>query len=111
MQRQTANRNEGNEASALMKLARRIRSEQGAEQLKAFLQAMTPFFAPNELKNAAAEFGVTIDEAPREPRPVQIQTQAQPRQDPMELIRNIMQIRTLMSGGDPQALFKLIGGK
>lgn len=107
MQRTPANRNEGNgEAQPLVKLARRIRSEQGAEQLKAFLQAMTPFFAPNELKNIAEDFGVEFRE--RQPEPP---AQPQPRQDPMDMIRSIMQIKTLMSGADPQALMRLLGGK
>lgn len=46
------------ERSPLLLLARRIREEQGADGLKAFLIAMEPFAAPFELKNLAAQFGM-----------------------------------------------------
>lgn len=116
MQRTPQNRSEGNEeVMPLVKLARRIRAEQGAAQLKAFLQAMTPFFAPNELKNIAADFGVAYPEAsPQASLKAQPQPPVQPAQqarDPMEMIRSIMQLKTLMSGGDAQALMRLLGGK
>lgn len=46
------------ERSPLLMLARRIREEQGADGLKAFLSAMQPFAAPYELKNLAERFGM-----------------------------------------------------
>ena len=46
------------ERSPLLLLARRIREEQGADGLKAFLSAMQPFAAPYELKNLAERFGM-----------------------------------------------------
>ncbi|MBR3298784.1 MAG: hypothetical protein IKI64_06210 [Clostridia bacterium] len=46
------------ERSPLLLLARRIREEQGADGLKAFLIAMEPFAAPFELKNLAVQFGM-----------------------------------------------------
>lgn len=49
---------EGEERSPLLLLARRIREEQGAEGLRAFLHAMEPFAAPYELKNLASRFGM-----------------------------------------------------
>ena len=42
----------------MLLLARRIREEQGAEGLKAFLFAMEPFAAPYELKSLAERFGI-----------------------------------------------------
>ena len=112
MQRTPQNRSEGNEeVMPLVKLARRIRAEQGAAQLKAFLQAMTPFFAPNELKNIAADFGVAYPEASPKASPQPPVQPSQQARDPMEMIRSIMQLKTLMSGGDAQALMRLLGGK
>lgn len=43
------------------RIARRIREEQGIEQLQAFLAAMVPFVAPNELRGVCAGFGLDYD--------------------------------------------------
>ena len=49
------------EPTALIRLARQIREQQGAEQTRAFFLAMTPFVAPGELKHAAGQFGIELD--------------------------------------------------
>lgn len=56
-----AKRPQGGEASPFLRIARRIREEQGIEQLRAFLAAMVPFVAPNELKGVCAGFGLDYD--------------------------------------------------
>ena len=42
-------------------LAMRISEEQGPDQVKAFLSAMIPFAAPNELKFIGSEFGISSE--------------------------------------------------
>ena len=54
-------RPQGGEASPFLRIARRIREEQGIEQLRAFLAAMVPFVAPNELKGVCTGFGLDYD--------------------------------------------------
>lgn len=56
-----AKRPQGGEASPFLRIARRIREEQGLEQLRAFLAAMVPFVAPNELKGVCTGFGLDYD--------------------------------------------------
>lgn len=56
-----AKRPQGGEASPFLRIARRIREEQGIEQLQAFLAAMVPFVAPNELKGVCTGFGLDYD--------------------------------------------------
>ena len=56
-----AKRPQGGEASPFLRIARRIREEQGIEQLRAFLAAMVPFVAPNELKGVCTGFGLDYD--------------------------------------------------
>lgn len=50
-----------NEASPALLMARRIRDEQGIEQLKKFLIAVEPFVAPYELRNISSGFGIEYD--------------------------------------------------
>lgn len=56
-----AKRPQSGEASPFLRIARRIREEQGVEQLRAFLAAMVPFVAPNELKSVCSGFGLDYD--------------------------------------------------
>lgn len=55
------NANRANDTSPALLMARRIRDEQGIEQLKLFLAAMEPFVAPYELKNISSGFGIEYD--------------------------------------------------
>ena len=48
-------------------LARRIRREQGAEQVRRFLTAMEPFLAPNERITIAEQLGIRLQ--PQNPPP------------------------------------------
>ena len=59
--RQQGGRQQHNETTPALLLARRIREEQGVEQLKAFLAAMEPFVAPNELRSISSGFGINYD--------------------------------------------------
>ena len=107
----------GGEASPLLKLARRIREEQGPEQVKAFLEAMRPFAAPYELKNIGDGFGISFDPSPYSP-PVRKLEQPQPpkAQNPgngqLEMLKMIMQLKGSMQNGavDPMKLLGLFGG-
>ena len=49
------------EASPALLMARRIRSEQGVEQLKRFLNSMEPFVAPAERMKIAESMGVRLN--------------------------------------------------
>ena len=67
--RQATNQRQGNgEVSPVLMLARRIREEQGVEQVSAFLRAMIPFAAPNELKRIAESFGIPYDRISQKPQ-------------------------------------------
>ncbi len=57
--RPAQHRNE--EVSPALLLARRIHMEQGIEQLKAYLLAVEPFVAPNELRAISSGFGFNFD--------------------------------------------------
>ncbi len=48
-------------SSPVALMARRIREEQGADQLSAFFKAMQPFAAPNELKRIGRSFGIDYE--------------------------------------------------
>ena len=104
----------GGEAPPLLKLARRIREEQGPEQVKAFLEAMRPFAAPYELKNIGDGFGIAFDPAPYSPPPRQFD-QPQQRQNPgngqLDMLKMIMQLKGSMQNGavDPMKLLGLLG--
>lgn len=89
----------GEEASPLLKLARRIREEQGAEQLKAFFAAMRPFAAPNELKRVSESFGIEIPEAPERGSLKREAPRETSQGDPLRMMRSLMQMMTLMKGG------------
>lgn len=50
-----------NENSPALLMARKIRREQGVEQLRAFLSAIGPFISPNELKSICGVFGLNFN--------------------------------------------------
>lgn len=61
--RQVQNRNM--EQSPALLMARRVNTEQGTQQLKAYLLAIEPFVAPNELRNISGSFGLDFDSIER----------------------------------------------
>lgn len=120
---------EDEKATPLILLARRIREEQGVEQLKEFLAAMTPFAAPGELKMAGERFGVSY-ESPNRQKDTGLAQQAKPepsreresfseqkREAPqmgmqgmgtaqqqgmppqMQMLKNLMMLQNMFSGG------------
>ena len=114
------------DVSPMLMLARRIREEQGIEQVKAFLRAMTPFAAPNELKRIGEGFGIPYERIRQEPEnnsPARSpgaydmgNTQSGPQTrvmpDQLNMIRTLMQLQGLMKGGgaDMSKLMSLMGG-
>ena len=104
------------EASPILPLARRIRAEQGAEQVKAFLEAMRPFAAPNELKHIGRSFGIELSEAQTsiaETRPTQSQpANASSAMPQLQMLQRLICLQNLMNGGkaDTSDLMRVLGG-
>ncbi|MBR5718193.1 MAG: hypothetical protein IKX16_04170 [Clostridia bacterium] len=110
----------GEEHSPLLKLARRIREEQGVEQVKSFLIAMKPFAAPNEIKHVADGFGIeygsiesasnTSGAAEGGGRENQKRAQAAQPINRMKLIQTMMQLSNAMKNGgaDPIKLLSML---
>ncbi len=104
------------EPSALMLLARKIREEQGPEQVKDFLNAMRPFAAPGELKRAAENFGIEIELYDNFRDRGQANAGRKDNMgndnDKMKMLNTLFQLRGLMQGGsiDPVKLMSLLGG-
>ena len=104
-------------ASPMLLLARRIREEQGVEQVRAFLAAMTPFSAPNEIRHIGEGFGIPFEsiELERERTVKSRQPVQENRQNPqngmLDQLRMIMQLSSLMKGGDAMNLINMLGGK
>lgn len=109
------------ESSPMLKLARRIREEQGPEQVKAFLAAMTPFSAPNEIKKIGEGFGISpesieAERAKKEARsevkkPDQFNS-ANAAANQLNQLRMLMQLSGMIkNGGDPMAILNLLGGR
>lgn len=108
---------QGEDTSPLLKLARRIREEQGAEQVREFFIAMTPFVAPGELRFAAAGFGIEPEALSRGAQRKEAnegpKKQAANRgPDPMDLIGMMMRLKGM--GGqtmDPMKLIEMLNTK
>lgn len=111
----------GQDDSPMLRLARRIRQEQGAEQVKAFLAAMTPFSAPNEIKRIGENFGIPFESIENERMKREPVRQNAPNAgavrpaNQMDQLDRINRLRTLMqlagmmkNGGDPMALINLL---
>lgn len=113
-----------NETSPVLLMARRIRTEQGVEQLKSFLAAMEPFVAPNELRTICNGFGINFDLLEK---PVKQQQQSVPQTQGMpsimnplqamagrnqfQLIQMLMNMQGMMKGGnDISQIIKMMGG-
>lgn len=98
------------EPTALIRLARQIREQQGAEQTRAFFLAMTPFVAPGELKHAASLFG--IDLTPPAALSQNVPKAQSSGMDPMMLMAALMQMKGgSQNGVDPMRLIELMRGK
>ena len=103
------------EETPLLLLARRIRQEQGAEQVKAFLAAMEPFSAPNEIKRIGEDFGIpyeNIEAARARSLPPQERRQQDKSAEALGNLGMLMKLMPLMRGGAPDAasLMSLLGG-
>ena len=97
-------------SSPMLHMARRVRSEQGIEQLKSFLVAMEPFSAPNELRSISMSFGMDFDSLPRQQRRPQSSQQNQtPQQtdNQFKMLQMLMGMRN-MKGMDMQGLLKMM---
>ena len=103
---------EEGEISPVLRLARRIREEQGPEQVKAFIAAMRPFAAPNELRRIGESFGIDYDSIPPEPLKAQeperrSESRSSGPADQLRMIQTLMQLMGAAKGGaDP---IKLMG--
>ena len=104
-------------ASPLYLLADRIKNEQGAEQVKCFLEAMRPFAAPNELKLIGKRFGLELEA----PRAQASETPAKQQQTAnnnaslipqLQMLQKLMCLQSIMNGGkaDASELIRMLGG-
>lgn len=119
MQR-TAPANQYDDASPMLRLARRIREEQGVDQLRSFLAAMTPFSAPNEIRHIGEDFGISFEsiEAERRRGEERIKERNAPAQetggsrmaDQMNQLGMLLKLAGMMkNGGDMMNLINLLG--
>lgn len=109
-----------NDASPALLLARRVRSEQGVEQLKAYLVAIEPFVAPNEVKAIGSAFGIDTDTLPRPSTMQSHNQQGNPQnngfgagnRNQMQMLQMIMNMQKMMKGGgDISQIMKMMGGR
>lgn len=103
------------EPSPLIRLARRIRQEQGPAQTRAFLSAMIPFAAPGELTNAAESFGISPEsvfgERAKETRPESPPLNNQQNMgDIIRMIQMLSQLRAISSVGQNAGAPSMPGG-
>lgn len=108
------------EGSPALLLARRVRSEQGVEQLKAYLLAVEPFVAPNEIRTISAAFGLNFDslQRPDVQRSGSSQSGFQENgagsgsRNQFQMLQMLMNMQNMMkSGGDISQLMKMMGGR
>ena len=107
------------EPSPLLKLARRIREEQGAEQTRAFLSAMLPFAAPGEIRRVGEGFGIPFESISGNPPASKAQPEygemrppANEAADRLRMLQAIMQLSGASRQGGPDIgkLLGLLGG-
>lgn len=94
-------------ASPALNMARRIRSEQGAEQARQYLMDMEPYLAPAERNHIASQIGVNLPRQ-QQGQPVQHNQQqfpsgAQPGGNPLAMLGGL-------GGGNPMQLLQMLGG-
>lgn len=114
-------RQRADEPSPMLRLARRIREEQGVDQVRAFLAAMKPFAAPNEIKHIGEGFGIAYESIEREMarnsgRNVREQGpdhgSVNGAANGLNMIKTVMQIQGLMkNGADAEKLISMLRGK
>lgn len=113
------------EQSPALLMARRVNTEQGTQQLKAYLLAIEPFVAPNELRNISGSFGLDFDSIEKPVR----QTSAPEKNkkqsstgsmnmgnmggnNQMQMLQMMMNMQKLMQGGgDISQIMKFMGGR
>lgn len=125
--------NRGMEQSPALLMARRVNTEQGTQQLKAYLLAIEPFVAPNELRNISGSFGLDFDsiERPVKQTPAPEKNRKQGSMggmntgsmggmnmgsmggnNQMQMLQMMMNMQKLMKGGgDISQIMKFMGGR
>lgn len=107
------------EQSPALLMARRVNTEQGTQQLKAYLLAIEPFVAPNELRNISGSFGLDFDsiERPVKQTPAPDKNRKQGNMggmganNQMQMLQMMMNMQKLMKGGgDISQIMKFMGG-
>ncbi|MDY5001078.1 MAG: hypothetical protein SO122_01200 [Eubacteriales bacterium] len=98
-------------------MAKRVYQEQGMEQLKAFVVAIEPFVAPNELRTICSSFGLNFESLPRNAKQQQAQTvpgghaQGSGSRNQMQMLQMLMSMQNMSKGGmDISQLMKMMGG-
>lgn len=113
------------EQSPALLMARRVNTEQGTQQLKAYLLAIEPFVAPNELRNISGSFGLDFDsiERPVKQTPAPEKNRKQGSMggmnagnmggnNQMQMLQMMMNMQKLMKGGgDISQIMKFMGGR
>lgn len=117
------------EQSPALAMARRVNAEQGKEQLKAYLLAMEPFVAPNELRSISNSFGLDFDsiERPKKQSPALAKSGVKQGNgmnmgglnmgsmggnNQMQMLQMMMNMQRMMNGkGDMSQIMKFMGGK
>lgn len=103
--------------SPTLMMAKRVYQEQGMEQLKAFVVAIEPFVAPNELRTICSCFGLNFESLPRNAKQQQAQTvpgshaQGSGSRNQMQMLQMLMSMQNMSKGGmDISQLMKMMGG-
>lgn len=113
------------EQSPALLMARRVNTEQGTQQLKAYLLAIEPFVAPNELRNISGSFGLDFDsiERPVKQTPASEKNRKQGNtgsmnmgnmggNNQMQMLQMMMNMQKLMKGGgDISQIMKFMSGR
>ena len=104
-------------SSPTVMMAKRVSQEQGMEQLKAFVVAIEPFVAPNELRTICSSFGLNFESLPRNAKQQQAQTvpgshaQGSGSRNQMQMLQMLMSMQNMSKGGmDISQLMKMMGG-
>ena len=104
-------------SSPTLMMAKRVYQEQGMEQLKAFVVAIEPFVAPNELRTICSCFGLNFESLPRNAKQQQAQTvpgshaQGSGSRNQMQMLQMLMSMQNMSKGGmDISQLMKMMGG-
>lgn len=96
--------------SPALNMARRIRSEQGAEQARQYLMDMEPYLAPAERNHIAAQLGVELPRRQNAPAAPPVQQNPQQFQNGAQVNFNPLSMLGGMNGGNPMQLLQMLGG-